>query len=407
MPTFTYKAIRSGETEPYEGTVEAEDRFKVYSLVRKENAQILSVEEKTFGGVSLLKGDVLAPLRRVSETDKILFARNLGAMIKAGLSISRALSVLERQTTSLKLKEVLSCLSNDIQKGSSLSEAMAKHPQTFSSLVSSMVAAGEESGTLAESLHTIAGQLERAHELKKKIVGAMIYPTIILFVLIGVGAAMMIFIVPSLTETFSSMDVELPVTTQIVMRISDFLVAHTLMAFLLFFAFIGVFIAAMRTEKGKRVFETIFLRIPVLGTMMKEANSARTGRTMTSLLSSGVNMLTTIDITRNVIQNTHYKDVLALARIEVEKGQPLAKVFVEADHLYPPLVGELIAVGEETGALPDMLKEIAMFYENEVEQKTKNMSTIIEPILMLVVGIAVGYFALAMISPIYSVVQNF
>lgn len=407
MPTFSYKAMRNGETEPYEGTVEAEDRFKVYSLIRKENAQIISVEEKTFGGVSLLKGDVLSPLRRVNETDKILFARNLGAMIKAGLSISRALSVLERQTRSIKLKEVLTSLSSDIQKGGSLSEAMGKHPQTFSSLVTSMVSAGEESGTLAESLQTIANQLERAHDLKKKIVGAMIYPTIILFVLLGVGAAMMIFIVPSLTETFASMDVDLPMSTQIVMNISDFLITNTLTAFLAFFLFIFAFIAAMRTEQGKRVFESFFLRIPVIGTMMKEANSARTGRTMTSLLSSGVNMLTTIDITRNVLQNIHYKEILALARVEVEKGQALAKVFIEAEHLYPPLVGELIAVGEETGALPDMMKEIAMFYENEVEQKTKNMSTIIEPILMLVVGVAVGYFALAMISPIYSVVQNF
>jgi type IV pilus assembly protein PilC len=406
MPTFIYKALKKGETEPYEGTIEAEDRFKVYSLVRKDDAQIISVTEKGKGGKGALDKDVLAPFRRVKEIDRILLTRNLGAMLKAGLSLTRALSVIERQTKSLKLKEVLKDISANIEKGGSLSESLGKHPKVFSNLITSMVAAGEESGTLAESLKTIASQLERAYDLKKKVKGAMIYPTVIVFALLLVGAAMMIFIVPSLTETFKSMDVELPLTTQIVIGISDFLVQNTLYAFLIFCAVIAAFIAAMRTQAGKRVFETVFLRVPVLGTLMKETNSARTGRTLTSLLSSGVNMLTSIEITTNVIQNSHYKDVLNEARKEVEKGQALAKVFIEAEKLYPPLVGELIAVGEETGALPDMLKEIATYYENEVEQKTKNMSTIIEPIMMLLVGGAVGFFAVSMISPIYSITSS-
>ncbi len=406
MPTFKYKALRKGEQEPYEGTIEADDRFKVYSVVRKENAQIISIEEKSSKGTSLTQGDVLAPFRRVKETEKILFSRNLGAMLKAGLSLSRALSVIERQTKSIKLKEVVTSISADIQKGNELSTAMSKFPKVYPSLVTSMVAAGEESGTLSETLLTISQQLERAYDLKKKVRGAMIYPSVIVFVLLGVGSAMMIFIVPTLTETFKAMEVDLPLSTTIVIAISDFLVTHTLLAFVSIVGIVSAFIAGMRTAKGKRLFESVFLHIPILGTLMKETNSARTGRTMTSLLSSGVNMLTSIEITRNVIQNSHYKDVLAKAQKEVEKGKALAKVFVEAEKLYPPLVGELIAVGEETGALPDMLKEIATFYENEVEQKTKNMSTIIEPFLMLIVGGAVGFFAVSMISPIYGITSS-
>lgn len=405
MPTFLYKALRNGEHEPYEGKVDADDRFKVYDIVRKENAQLISVEEVSTNK-TVFEFDLMSIFLRIKENDKIMFTRNLGAMLKAGLSLSRALSVIERQSRKPKLKEVITSVSNDIQQGNSLSASMEKHPKVFSTLVTSMVASGEEAGTLSESLLTISEQLDRVYTLKKKVRGAMIYPSVIVFVLATVGVLMMIFIVPTLTETFKSMDVDLPFTTQVVIFISDFLVTHTLLTLLSVAGSIALFMAGMRTSIGKRLFETVFLHIPVLGTIMKETNSARTGRTLSSLLSSGVNMLSSIEITRNVIQNSYYKDVLASAQTEVEKGQALAKVFIEAEKIYPPLVGELIAVGEETGNLPDMLLQVATFYENEVDQKTKNMSTIIEPFLMLIVGAAVGFFAVSMISPIYGITAS-
>ncbi|KKS28704.1 MAG: Type II secretion system protein [Parcubacteria group bacterium GW2011_GWA2_43_11] len=405
MPLYLYKALRKGESEPYEAKLEAKDRFKVYDVVRKDNAQILTIKEIK-EHASLFEFNLLSFFLRIKENDKIMLTRNLGAMLKAGLALSRALSVLERQTKKPKLKEVLQGVSNSIQQGSSLSGAMEKYPKVFSNLVVSMVASGEEAGTLAESLLTISEQLDRVYSLKKKVRGAMIYPSVIVFVLGTVGTLMMIFIVPTLTETFKSMEVELPMSTRVVIFLSDFLVAHTLLALLSLVGLVAFFMAAMRTSYGKRTFETIFLHIPVLGTIMKETNSARTGRTLSSLLSSGVNMLTSIEITRNVLQNSYYKDVLLAAQTEVEKGQALAKVFIEAEKIYPPLVGELIAVGEETGSLPDMLHQIATFYENEVDQKTKNMSTIIEPFLMLIVGAAVGFFAVSMISPIYGITAS-
>ena len=405
MPLYLYKALRKGESEPYEAKLEAKDRFKVYDVVRKDNAQILTIKEIK-EHASLFEFNLLSFFLRIKENDKIMLTRNLGAMLKAGLALSRALSVLERQTKKPKLKEVLQGVSNSIQQGSSLSGAMEKYPKVFSNLVVSMVASGEEAGTLAESLLTISEQLDRVYSLKKKVRGAMIYPSVIVFVLGTVGTLMMIFIVPTLTETFKSMEVELPMSTRVVIFLSDFLVAHTLLALLSLVGLVAFFMAAMRTSYGKRTFETIFLHIPVLGTIMKETNSARTGRTLSSLLSSGVNMLTSIEITRNVLQNSYYKDVLLAAQTEVEKGQALAKVFIEAEKIYPPLVGELIAVGEETGSLPDMLHQIATFYENEVDQKTKNMSTIFEPFLMLIVGAAVGFFAVSMISPIYGITAS-
>lgn len=404
MPLFTYKALRKGESEPYEGKLEAEDRFKVYEMVRKENAQVLSVTESS--SHKALFENLFSIFSRVSEGDKIILMRNLGSMITAGLTISRALNVMERQTKKAKLKEVLQSIQSDIQQGNALNIGMSKHPKVFSPLMIAMVKSGEESGSLADSCQIIADQNERVYELKKKVRGAMIYPSVILFVLITIGTLMMLYIVPTLSKTFKDLGTELPMSTQIIIKLSDFLVDYTLLSLGGFVLFIIAFMSFARTAFGKYFIETIVLRIPVIGTLVKETNSARTGRTLSSLLSSGVHVLHSLEITESVLQNKHYKDVLKKSREQVQKGDPMADVFVKEDTLYPPLVGELIAVGEETGNLPSMLQQIAVFYEKEVDQKTKNMSTIVEPILMLVVGAAVGYFALAMISPIYSVMDS-
>lgn len=404
MPTFTYKALHEDKT-PYEGKLEAKDRFEVYSVVRKEGGQVLSVTEAR-GGSSLLTFDLAKFFRRFKEIDKILFTRNTGAMLTAGLSLSRALGVAERQARNPRVREVIQGIAAEIQRGGSLSSGMLKYPNVFSKLVTSMVQAGEEAGTLAESLKTISQQLERAHELKKKVRGAMIYPSVIVSVLGLVGSLMMIYIVPTLTATFRDMGVELPMSTKVIMAMSDFLVAHTLTALLILIVSIAACTATLRTKGGQRLFEMVLFRIPVIGTLVRETNSARTSRTLASLLSSGVNMLTALDITRDVVQNSYYQEVLVRAKEQVQQGKPLAQTFIDAEKLYPPLVGELVAVGEETGALPDMLREAAQYYENEVEQKTKNMSTIIEPFLMLVVGGAVGFFAVSMIAPIYSITNS-
>jgi type IV pilus assembly protein PilC len=404
MPKFTYKAVRKEDGSTYENTVEAKDRFEVYGLVRKEGGEVVSVAESKGGALNI---DIGKMFGRVSESEKIILARNLAAMLLAGLSLSRALNVMERQTKKAKLKMILGDIQQHIQQGGDLNSAMAKHEKVFGSLMVAMVKAGEESGNLADALRLVADQTERVYELKKKVRGAMMYPSVILFVLFGVGILMMLYIVPSLAETFDALGTELPPSTQLIMTLSSLLVNYTILFFIGIAAFIGLFVAFARTSGGKRAIESVVMRIPVIGQLVKETNSARTGRTLSSLLSSGVHVIHAFEITEDVIQNTHFKEVLHAAKVRVQKGAPIAEVFIEQERLYPPLVGELIAVGEETGNLPDMLKEVANFYEKEVDQKTKNMSTIIEPVLMLLVGGAVGYFAVAMIQPIYGVAQSF
>jgi type IV pilus assembly protein PilC len=269
-----------------------------------------------------------------------------------------------------------------------------------------MVRAGEESGGLAPALETIATQLERSSNLRKKIKGAMIYPCIVITVMAIIGVLMMIYVMPTITQTFMKMGTELPMSTRILIGSSTFFSENSLTVLVGFVTFVAGIISFVRTNIGRRLFHLGLIHLPVIGNLVKETNSAYTGRTLASLLSSGVDVIGAIEITKEVIQNVHYKDILEEAKQKVEKGSPLSETFIAHENRYPILVGEMISVGEETGQISAMLTEIATFYETEVEQKTKDLSTIIEPVLMVVIGATVGFFALAMIAPIYSITDG-
>ncbi|HEY4517628.1 MAG TPA: type II secretion system F family protein [Candidatus Paceibacterota bacterium] len=400
MPTFHYKASR-GANDTYEGTVELADRFAVYAEVRKGGGSVLSITE-VGKGLHVDTKKFISFLGGIKTSDKIVFARNLGAMIAAGLSLSRALAVLERQTKKRRLKEVLAALNESIKQGKSLHEAIEQFPTIFPKLFGAMVKAGEESGKLSEALLGIAEQTERSYTLTKKIRGAMMYPGIVLTAMLLIGIAMLIFVVPTLTATFESFNVELPLTTRIIIAVSNWFTGNFILAIAVMAGSVFAFMTALRMPQGKLIFQWTLLHIPIIKGLTREINTARTARTFSSLLSSGVEVVTALSITREVVQNFYFREVLLEAENQIQKGLPIASVFSAHEDLYPPLMSELIAVGEETGQLSGMLLQIATFYENEVDQKTKNMSTIIEPFLMIVIGVGVGFFALSVISPIYS-----
>ena len=403
MPRFHYKAI-DVKGEKIEGTVEAVDRFDVYRIVRKEGRNIISVKEEkegfSFSLSSLSKLNEM--IGTVKLSDKIIFTRNMAAMIDAGLTISRALTVMQRQMKNPIFKRTLKQIDDYIRSGSSFSDALRKFPKIFSPLFVAMVHAGEEGGVLGDSLRTIAQQMDRAYTLKKNIRGALIYPTIVIIAMVVIGILMLLYVVPTLSSTFEELGADLPGTTQAVVSISNFIIEHTLLTLGLMALASGSFVYALHTRIGRRIFEAFILHLPIIKGLVHETNAARTTRTLSSLLVSGVEVIAALKITREVVQNSYYKDVIKLAEKEIEKGGPISKVFLEHDKLYPALVGEIIAVGEETGKLSEMLMQIATFYEDEVAQKTKDMSTIIEPFLMLIIGAGVGFFAMAMIAPIYS-----
>ncbi|MEK7132638.1 MAG: type II secretion system F family protein [Patescibacteria group bacterium] len=404
MSRFTYTAEKN-DGEIYKGIAEARDRFELYGIVRSEGGHILSVLEESGHGFLNLKY-WNAKLTSISEYEKILFARNLGAMLSAGLALARALSVMERQIKNPKMAVTVSEITSAIRRGDPLNAALAKSPKVFSKLFVAMVRAGEEGGDLPASLTVIADQMERMYNLKKKIRGALIYPTIVIIAMIGIAILMMIEVVPTLAQTFSEMNAELPSSTKSIIAISNFLVEYTTLALGSFVGIVFALYALMHTAVGRRASDFFFLHMPLVGPLVKEVNAARTSRTLASLLTAGVDVLTALDIVGEVVQNSYFKEVIHTAQKNVERGEPLSASFVRREDLYPAFVGEMMAVGEETGQTTEMLKRLAIFYEDEVDRKTKDMSTVIEPFLMVFIGAGVGFFAVSMISPIYSLSQN-
>ncbi|MBI4118064.1 MAG: type II secretion system F family protein [Parcubacteria group bacterium] len=398
---FTYKA-QTREGEITQGEAEAADRFALARSLHEGGKTVITVEplhddeENLFTRIESFLGSI--HLR-----DKILFARNLSSMIEAGLPLSRALSILKRQTRNETLRNVTSSLEGDIAKGSSFHGALRAFPDVFSPLFVAMVKAGEESGKLSPSLAIVGEHLERVYILQRRIRGALVYPAIIVIAMVIVGVLMLTYVVPSLAATFKDLNVDLPASTQFIIIVSDFFSEMPLLSFtLLFIVGLAIFFA-LRSRVGRAKLAEFSMRIPVIGEIIKNINSARTARTLSSLLASGVNMVEAITITEEVLQNREYKEVMREAKERIQKGETLSKVFIEHEDVYPVLIAEMTAVGEETGALSGMLLKAATFYEDEVEQATKNLSTIIEPVLMVVIGVAVGFFAFSMITPLYSV----
>jgi type IV pilus assembly protein PilC len=285
-----------------------------------------------------------------------------------------------------------------------LSAIFLETPKAFSSLFVSMVKAGEESGNVSSSLGIVASQMEKSYLLAKKVRGALIYPAVIIAVMIVLAILLLIFMVPTLTATFEGIGVELPLSTRILIYLSNFMVEHTIVVLSAVILIVASAVSFLRSSMGRNIMDVFFLKIPVVSEMVKEFESARTTRTLSSLLSSGVEIIIALDVTIDVLQNHLYKDALKKARAAIEKGEPMSAVFIENDHLYPLFVGEMITVGEETGKISEMLLGVANYYEEEVDQKTKNLSTIIEPVLMIIIGIGVGIFAVSMLAPTYSLV---
>lgn len=380
--------------------IEAESRFAVYDTVQKEGAAVTAIVE---GGGFVIPTRLNFTIGTgVRRRDIINMAKNLSAMLKAGLSLSRALSVLARQTHRKAFKTIIEEVGTAISQGSTFHEALSAHPQVFSKLFIAMVKAGEESGGLADSLLVVGTQIERADELIRKIRGAMIYPAIVLTAIVIVGILMLMFVVPTLTETFKELKVELPLSTRVITALSDFLANHV---FIVLIGLVGIvlgIIAFGRSQVGRKGILDVMLLLPVIGELARETFAARAARTLSSLLSAGVPMLSAIAITEDVVGAERFSKVLAEAGVRVKKGDPLSAAFIEHPNLYPIMMSDMIAVGEETGKLSEMLVQVAEYYENDVGQKTKDLSTIIEPILMLFVGGMVGVFAVSMISPIYS-----
>ncbi len=403
MSHFIFKAKKtSGEI--YSGEKDADDRYELYRQLRESGDEVVEYKEKRSG--SGLRFNVnISLFDRVKTIQKINFARNLGSMLEAGLSLSRALSVLDRQTKNKAFKKILTNLIGEINRGTTFADALAKHKKVFPPIFVAMVHAGEQSGTLADSLKVIATQMDSSYTLDRRIRGALMYPAVILVAMIIIAILMFMFVVPTLLKTFTELNVKLPLTTRIVLGISNIVQEQGLLVIVIVLVLSGLIGWWSRKLSGKRFFHALFLKMPVIGSLVQEINTARTARTLSSLLNSGVDVIESVNITAAVVQNVHFRSVLEKASIAIKKGELVSKTFSESGRLYPVFFAEMLSVGEETGKTGEMLSGVAKYYEEDVSQRTKDMSTIIEPFLILVIGVAVGFFAISMIQPMYSLVD--
>lgn len=404
MPKFSYKARDKNGSEVH-GYQDASDQYELARILRTNNMLLLAAENVEQGksfSKNLNISINLSFFRRITLLEKILFSKNLGVMIAAGLPLTRALDALSRESNNPKFKRVIDDLIEQIRKGKQFAEALQGHPGVFSSLYVSMIEAGEKSGKLQESLAVLASQMEADHDIVRKVRGAMTYPAIIFIAMILIGILMLIYVVPTLTSTFRELKVDLPPTTQFIIFVSELFLNHIVLILAGMVAALFGIIQFFRTQFGKHVLDNAIVRFPLIGPIAKKFNAARTARTLASLISAGVQILEALDVTSRVVQNHLYSNILQEAKVEVQRGETMSKAFLKYPNLYPSLMGEMLSVGEETGQTSKMLDEVAHFYEQQVSDATRDLSTIIEPLLMIVIGAVVGFFAVSMISPMYS-----
>ncbi len=404
MPKFIYTA-KAADGKSKGGEITASDERAVVQQLRTEGYILTSIK-KIEGKENKVSVSLMGRLQKVPLKEKMMFARNLSVMISSGLTVSRAVYNLGAQTKNKSFKKILESLFEDLQSGKNLSEGLAKYPSVFSELFVNMVKVGEAGGNLDEVLNIVATQLEKEHELLSKVRGAMMYPSVIIVAMIGIGILMLTYILPKITGVFKDMDVELPPTTQFIIKLSDIFKEHSLLV-ALSFVFLVVFLKIfLGTPAGKKTLSFLTLKLPIVNNIVIKVNCARFARIYSSLLRSGINVTDALQIVSNTLSNFYYKKAIEKGIEQIQKGIPLSKIVSSNEKIFPVLVTQMIEVGEETGKTEAVLMKLAEFYEEEVNQITKNMSSIIEPVLMILIGGAVGFFAVAMLQPMYGLMEN-
>ncbi len=346
-------------------------------------------------------------LSRVPFVQKMLFVYHLKTMVKAGLSIVNALKVLSEELENKKLRKIVGEIKADVETGKQLSEALAKYPKVFPPIYVSMIASGEAAGKLEESLSQVSSQMKKSHELTSAIRGAMIYPAVVFTAMIGIALEMVIFVLPKIMTMFDDFTAELPLATRVLVGIIDFLENYGLITLVLLIALVITTIWLMRKPEIKKRVHKFNLHLPIFGVIIKKINLARFTLTLSSLLESTIPIIEAVRITSSVQSNVTYRDNLLFVAESLKKGENLSDVLSRYPLTFPPMVTEMIMVGEQSGQVEKMLSELAEYYANEVDSTMKNFSTIIEPVVIIVLGLMVAGIAVAVVMPMYSLAQNF
>jgi len=403
MAQFSFQS-KSIDGDEQKGVREAESESQLARDLRREGFVLIKAAPIR---LSKNKFNFFAALPvPISLKEKIFFCKNLQVMIAAGLSLPRAVGILSDQTSNKIFSRALYRIRENLIKGNSFSAALSEYPNIFSEFLCSMVKVGEETGTLENVLTIAVLQMEKDYALKSKVKGAMIYPAVILIVMLGIGMLMLVTVVPQLAATFTELKIELPMTTQFIIALGGFMVQYWWIVIIctLALGFAGAQMA--RTRQGKRFFDNMVLKFPAISSIIINVNSAYTLRNLSALIGAGVSLPRSLVITSNTVGNVNYRNALLNVEGRIKKGEKLSVAIKAYGHLYPATAIQMIAVGEETGETSNILLKLAEFYENEVDEKTKNFASVIEPMLMIVIGAAVGFFAVSMIQPMYSMMDS-
>jgi type IV pilus assembly protein PilC len=399
MATFAFKALDLAGS-PTKGEIEASDKQTVASQLRSKGLIVVDIEEKAAVGA----GDILARFKRVKADDLVIASRQLATMVQSGMSLLRALYVIEEQTESEKLREVWIEVRKDVEAGLALSDALRKHPDVFNELYVAMVQAGETGGILDNTLVRVATQLEKDAALRRQIKAAMIYPSLIGGFAIIVLIALVAFLVPVFEKIFDDFGGDLPAITKFTVWLSHMITGRWYVMIALVAAVVWLFRYWKRSDTGKVQWDKIKLKFPMkIGGIVQKVALARFSRTFSGLIAAGVPMLEAIDITGRTSGNKVIEMAMDEVRDSVKRGGSLTAPMAAVPEAFPVMVTQMIGVGEETGALETMLTKVADFYEEQVEAAVKALTSILEPVMIVIVGSIVGFIVIAMYLPMFKV----
>jgi type IV pilus assembly protein PilC len=395
MASYAYTAINASGLE-LDGEVNAPDAGAAREALRQRGLVALSLDEQAAAS----QGLGLA-IKKVKPKSLQVFSRQFATMIEAGLNVVTALVILEEQTEDKKLAKVVTELRADVEGGLLLSEAMARHPRVFSRLFISMVEAGEAAGILDVVLDRVAFQIEKETRIKRRVKGAMMYPLMVMGFATLVLVGMLMFLVPIFVDIFAELGGDLPMLTQIVVNLSDILRSYYFIVFPVMGAMIYGFFRLKKTDRGRRVWDAFRMRIPFgVGAIVVKVGMARFSRTLSTLVAAGVDIIRSLEITGSTAGNSLIEDATAVVRERVHQGVPIA-IPLEDEKIFPPMVSQMVRVGEETGELEKMLAKIADFYEDEVDSSIATLTSVIEPLMMIGVGMVVGVIIISMYMPMF------
>ncbi len=400
MKKFKYSA-RTNDGKELKGSINARDESAVAEILHDRGLVVVDVREVFDFNIEKLSE---INIGGVPLKEKVIFMRQMATMVSSGLPLTRALEIMELQSSNPLFRRVIEKVKKDVESGKGLSESFRAQEDIFDEITLNLIEAGESSGKLDDILLKLAVELEERQSLNGKLRGALIYPAIILVVIVGVIALLMFVLVPEMSSIYAEFDADLPWTTNFLISMSNFVTSYWwIILLVLVIAVIGGK-AYLDTEKGKRVFHKLLVNLPIVKDVVTKMQIAQFTRVLGLLISSGLPILDALDLTANSLSNTLFKDVVIDAKDEVEKGGSLAIPISRSDY-YPLLVSSMIAVGEETGNLDVVLDKIAQYYKEEVNQATQNLSSILEPVFLIIMGGTIGFISLAIYMPMFQLTE--